>query len=218
MFAIPSKAGRWVELTKVLEQARTDHPHDPATAVFLAAARAQSGNLKDARDLLEQMGELLEPGLTHQQRAEGQQRASAFVPPDASANTVQGASGNPPPADLLAKATGGDATAQHELGVAFQTGKLGLAKDPVAAAKWFRQAAEQNFAPAQNCLGVCYERGDGVPKHEVEAYKWYLLAAAKGDERATDNAGLLELGLSSDQIAQGKRRAENFKPLERSQP
>ncbi|MCF7734476.1 MAG: hypothetical protein K9N23_22525 [Akkermansiaceae bacterium] len=44
MFAILSKAGRWVELTKIPEQARTDHPHDPATAAFLAAARAQSGN------------------------------------------------------------------------------------------------------------------------------------------------------------------------------
>jgi len=52
---IPNRLG---ELTKVLEQARTDHPHDPSTAVFLAAARAQGGNRKGARDLLDQMGEL----------------------------------------------------------------------------------------------------------------------------------------------------------------
>ena len=162
---------------------------------------------------------LLEPKLTHQQRAEGQQRASTFEPPDSPPNTdIQGASGNQPPADLLAKATGGDATAQHELGEAFQTGKLGLAKDPVAAVKWFRQAAAQNYAPAQNCLGVCYERGDGVPKHEVEAYHWYLLAAAQGDEKGKDNAGLVELVLLPNQIADGKRRAENFKPQERTQP
>ena len=161
----------------------------------------------------------LERKLTHQQRAEGQQRASTFLPPDAPANTViRGASANKPPAALLAKATGGDAASQHELGVACQTAKLGLAKDPVAAAKWFRQAAAQNFAPAQNCLGVCYERGDGVPKHEVEAYKWYLLAAAQGDEKAKDNADLVELVLLPDQIADGKRRAENFKPQERTQP
>jgi TPR repeat protein len=157
--------------------------------------------------------------LTHQQRSEGQQRASTFVPPDSPPNTVvQGASGNQPPADLLAKAAGGDATAQHELGEAFQTGKLGLAKNPVAAVKWFRQAAEQNYAPAQNRLGVCYERGDGVPKHEVEAYKWYLLAAVQGDEKGKDNAGLVELVLLPDQIADGKRRADNFKPQERTQP
>ena len=179
--------------------------------LLLAAAQGDATAKESVR--------LLEPKLTHQQRAEGQQRASTFVPPDAPPNTVvQGALGNQPPAALLAKATGGDATTQHELGEALQTGKLGLAKDPVADAKWFRQAAAQNFAPAQNCLGVCYERGEGVPKHEVEAYKWYLLAAAQGDEKAKDNADLVELVLLPDQIADGKRRADNFKPQERTQP
>lgn len=46
----------------------------------------------------------------------------------------------------------------------------------------------------------------------------YLLAAAQGDEKAKDKADLVELVLLPNQIADGKRRAENFKPLERPQP
>jgi TPR repeat protein len=162
---------------------------------------------------------LLEPKLTQQQRAEGQQRASAFELPEVpSSDIMQGGSGSKPLADLHAKAAGGDPTAQHDLGEAFQAGKLGVVKNPVEAVKWFKMAAVQNFAPAQNCLGVCYERGEGVAKHELEAYKWYLLAAAQGNENATDNASLLELLLSPDQIAEGKRRAVQFKPQERTEP
>jgi len=37
-----------------------------------------------------------------------------------------------------------------------------VAKDPEEAVKWFRKAGEQNLAPAQYNLGVCYANGDGV--------------------------------------------------------
>ena len=76
------------------------------------------------------------------------------------------------------------------------------------AAKWFRRAAEQNLAAAQSNLGICYERGDGVAKYEVEAYKWFLLAAAQGDTKAKRNATLLELLLSPEEIAEAKERAQ----------
>ena len=86
----------------------------------------------------------------------------------------------------------------------------GVAKDDVEAVKWFRQAADQNHPAAQSNLGVCYERGDGVAKYEVEAFKWYLLAAAQGDTKAKRNATLLELLLSPEEIAEGKRRAQDW--------
>jgi tetratricopeptide (TPR) repeat protein len=47
-----------------------------------------------------------------------------------------------------------------------------------------------------------------VAKHELEAYKWYLLAAAQGDAKAKNNVILLDLMLSPAQIAEGKRRAQ----------
>ena len=115
-----------------------------------------------------------------------------------------------PPAELLATAETGDAKAQNELGEAFYAGKQGTARDPVEAVKWFRRAAGQNFAAAQCNLGLCYERGDGVAKYEVEAYKWYVLAAAQGDTRAKRNLTLLELMLSPEQVAEGKRRAQDW--------
>lgn len=44
------------------------------------------------------------------------------------------------------------------------------------------------------------------------------MAAAHGEAKAKDNAARLELLLAPDQIADGKRRAENFKPQKRTQP
>jgi TPR repeat protein len=107
-------------------------------------------------------------------------------------------------AQLHAKAELGDAQSQFELGLAFYGGKYGV------AAKCFRKAAEQNHAEAQSNLGVCYERGDGVAKYEVEPYKWYALAAAQGDTKAKRNASMLELMTSRQEVTEGKRKAQDW--------
>jgi len=111
---------------------------------------------------------------------------------------------------LRAQAEGGDAQAQNQLGEAYSAGKRGVTKDAVEAVKWFRQAADQNLPAAQCNLGACYERGDGVAKYEVEAYKWDLLAAAQADTKAKRNAFMLELLLSSEELADGKRLAQDW--------
>ena len=85
-----------------------------------------------------------------------------------------------------------------------------MANFSAEAVKWFHQAAEKDFAVAQFNLGVCYELGDGVAKYEVEAYKWYLLAAAQGDTRGQRNATTLELMMSQEQVAEGKKRANDW--------
>jgi uncharacterized protein len=54
--------------------------------------------------------------------------------------------------DIRVKAEKGDVTSQFELGQAFYLGKLGVATNYVEAVKWFRKAAEQNYAKAQNKL------------------------------------------------------------------
>jgi uncharacterized protein len=153
----------------------------------------------------------LEHQLTREQLAEGQKRAGDFKLPEApSLETQQGEVDSQPPADLLAKAEKGDAQAQNELGEALHAGKGGVAKNAVAAVRWFRKAANQNHPAAQSNLGMCYERGDGVAKYEVEAYKWDLLAAAQGNTKAKRNATMLELMLSQPEIAEGKRRAQDW--------
>ena len=98
------------------------------------------------------------------------------------------------------------------MGVGYYKGE-GVAKDRVEAVKWYRKAAEQNLARAQYNLGVCYYNGEGVAKDYVEAYKWLLLAARQGDEGDKKNMTELESKLRPEQIAEGQKRAREFKPL-----
>ncbi len=56
--------------------------------------------------------------------------------------------------------------------------------------KWFRKAADQGHELAQLMLGLCYSRGEGVVKDEVEAVKWYRKAADQGDAAAQYQLGV----------------------------
>src|SRR2546427_676531 len=93
-------------------------------------------------------------------------------------------------ADIRAKAEKGDAQSQFELGTSFSVGNLGVSKDEVEAVKWYRKAAEQNYAEAQCDLGVCYERGEGVEQDYAEAVKWFRKAAEPNDDDAQYNLGV----------------------------
>ncbi len=150
----------------------------------------------------------LEHQLTREQLVEGQTRAGDFKPQAAPLQDVQPADFGQIPSELLVKAEAGDAKAQNELGEVFYAGKQRAVRNPVEAVKWFRRAAEQNLAAAQCNLGLCYERGDGVAKWDVEAYKCYLLADAQGDAKAKRNASMLQLLLSPEELEEGKQRAK----------
>ena len=54
----------------------------------------------------------------------------------------------------------------------------------------YTKAAEQGDAEAQYNLGVCYEKGEGVPQNYEEAAKWYMKAAEQGHANAQNNLGL----------------------------
>ena len=154
---------------------------------------------------------ILEGKLTREQIAQGQELASDFkVPVVATLDAQPSEAERQLRTDLRIKAEAGDAQAQNEMGEALYAGKRGVEKDAVAAVKWLRQAADQNDPTAQSNLGICYECGEGVAKYEVEAYKWDLLAAAQGDAKAKRNVTMLELLLSPEQIAEGKRRAKDW--------
>ena len=58
------------------------------------------------------------------------------------------------------------------------------------ANKWFRLAAEQGDAKAQNKVGSMY-MGRGVSQDYAEAEKWYRLAAEQGDAKAQLQLGLI---------------------------
>jgi len=101
--------------------------------------------------------------------------------------------------------------ALNQLGICYAHGQ-GVAQDDVEAAKWFHKAAVLNFAAAQYNLGVRYYRGQGVAKDFVEAYKWILLASAQGVEGPTTALHELEGHLTAALVAEGKKRAREFKP------
>jgi TPR repeat protein len=90
-------------------------------------------------------------------------------------------------AEEKAKAEQGDATYQCGLGEIYDFGLYGVAKDYEEAVKWYRKAAEQNFALAQFDLGTCYSNGQGVMKDNVEAVKWYRKAADQNLAKAQYN-------------------------------
>jgi TPR repeat protein len=125
-------------------------------------------------------------------------------------------------------AENGDASEQHNLGVLYARGFVGVnngtatsyIENPVEAVKWYRRAAAQGYAAAQNNLGMMYEMGQGVPQDYVEAYKWYNLAAAQEDSLAgivaTTGRDNVAKEMSSDQIAEAQQLAREFTPRKES--
>ena len=57
------------------------------------------------------------------------------------------------------------------------------------AVSWYRMIAEEGNAEAQNMLGMCYLKGQGVTKDYTEAVKWFRKAAEQGNTSAQDNLG-----------------------------
>ncbi len=69
--------------------------------------------------------------------------------------------------------------------------------------KWYRKAAEQGHAEAQQNLGVMYANGQGVAEDYGEAMKWYLKAAEQGDAHAQSILGFMYSegqGVSQDYV------------------
>ena len=77
----------------------------------------------------------------------------------------------------------------HRMGKKYCAGRE-VPQDYAEAVKWFRKAAEQNYAQAQYALGICYDSGDGVTKDEFEAVNWYRKAAEQNDAEGQFSLGV----------------------------
>ena len=84
---------------------------------------------------------------------------------------------------LTINAFAGDLEAQFELAQRYAVGNE-VRQNNAEAVKWYRKAAEQDYADAQFELARCYDTGCGVRKNDVEAAKWYRKAAEQGHGEA----------------------------------
>jgi len=109
----------------------------------------------------------------------------------------------------------GHALAQNNLALMYSLG-LGMAKDSAQASKWFLRSAGQGDAAAQYHLGVKCHRASMGPvskeAHEaqIEAFKWFQLAADQGYWKADDSRERVNLEMNHADVAEAKRRVASF--------
>jgi hypothetical protein len=101
--------------------------------------------------------------------------------------------------------------AEYNLGILYHNGD-GVTKDHREAARWYRLAAEKGNAKAQFNLALMYYRGEGFTKNYVEAYMWAGLSASNGSREAGILRNDLEKKMTSAQLREAKRLAQEWKP------
>jgi hypothetical protein len=92
--------------------------------------------------------------------------------------------------------------------------------NPAEAMKWYRIAADQGDARAQDMLGVAYEGGVAVPRNYAEAIKWWPYGPSENVYRsgAIEQRNLVGRKMTLAQITQAQKLASEWKPkLERAQ-
>lgn len=118
---------------------------------------------------------------------------------------------------LSARALRGDAQAQADMGQLLEKGR-GTKPDAAEAAEWYRKAAAQGNQDGQHRLGMLYAQGVGVPRDPVEAYMWLSVAAGQPSggteaEQSLYVRNRLAQEMTAEQIAEGQRRAEAWRPM-----
>lgn len=112
-------------------------------------------------------------------------------------------------------AEGGDARAMHYYAMQLYDG-AGGAQNRAAALGWLKRAAEAGRVDSQYNVARIYETGDtGVARNPLEAFKWYMIAARRGDQQAL--AAVQRLTPNTDAETRRKAReaadAFNVDPL-----
>jgi len=85
---------------------------------------------------------------------------------------------------------------------------------PMGVERWRRyiRAAEQGDAEAQVVLGLIHTSGLETARDLVEAYKWFVIAAEQHHPTAGQLLEQIENELDPEQIAEGRRRAGEWRP------
>jgi localization factor PodJL len=105
----------------------------------------------------------------------------------------------------------GNVKAMHNLAVLSANSEGGQTPDYTTAAQWFLEAANRGLADSQFNLAVLHENGLGVRKDNVEAAKWYAIAARGGDPEAFKRRDALRARLSTVDNARLEASIAGFK-------
>jgi TPR repeat protein len=104
----------------------------------------------------------------------------------------------------------GNACAEDAVGMAYQTGQMGLKVDPDEAFALVKKSADQGYNHAMSDLAVIYMEGIGVDRNYEEGTRWYEKAMEGGDMKAARYiATNVELGIGSK--INYKRAAELYR-------
>jgi hypothetical protein len=115
--------------------------------------------------------------------------------------------------ELQPLADQGSPTAEYLLGEIYFGGHGG---DMQQALKWMTASAEQGYAIAQARLGMIYAKGLGAPVNNIEAYRWFALAAKGSDAKlktiSETNRAVIFKRLSPAEREQAESLVEAWKP------
>ena len=92
---------------------------------------------------------------------------------------------------LIVEGDKGNPYAQYRLGLLYRVGIGAVSRDDAQAAQWWRKAAQQGNAEAQNQLGFLYVNGEGVSRDYAQAAQWWNKAAQQGNAEAQQHLGAL---------------------------
>ena len=109
-------------------------------------------------------------------------------------------------------ATNGNRIAMHDLALYFAEGRGGVEADLKTASQWFEKAAQRGVVDSQFNLGVLFESGQGLPKNVTDAFVWYSIAAAQGDQFAKKRVEVLSTTLAESELEAARLRVASFKP------
>jgi TPR repeat protein len=107
----------------------------------------------------------------------------------------------------------GDPAAQNNLGAMYAQGE-GVTADVAEAVKWLERAASQGYPQAMHNLSKIYRTGrPGLPKDYRSAYKWTILACAKGYQPACMYPRALEEDITVRELYEAREEIRQWAKL-----
>jgi len=110
-------------------------------------------------------------------------------------------------------ARAGNRIAMHDLAIYYAYGNGDVSVDMSTAAGWFLKAAERGVVDSQFNLAILFENGQGVKPSLPDAYFWYSIAGAQGDQTAAARIASIEPQMSAADIDAAKARVASFTPV-----